>query len=462
MIRYLLSIGLLATIMSLSAQDCQEDIYADFIAKGQELVTNGDYIKAFEYYNSAKDYCPERAAAVDELVTQLITQIAADQERTEAALAQAEKLVDAFYFYDRKFALAYGEKGFRIVFYFIDKNGDEVERLGQWEKAEQFDYSGYAKVQQAGDDFLLDTLGNRYSVAYSLAALDGEKTALDLRGVKLDAFPRRILDYSQLEILLLGDYNNRIDIILPEDIDQLVRLKHLRLRYCRLTQLPASIGQLTQSNRLDLWGNQLTQLPAGIGQLTQLEELTLRENQLTQLPASIGQLTQLEELDLWGNQLTQLPASIGQLTQLNVLSLGENQLTQLPESIGQLIQLNALDIISNQLTQLPTSIGQLTQLEELYLEGNQLTQLPENIGQLTQLEKLDLERNQLTQLPASIGQLTQLEELYLEGNQLTDLPPTMNNLWQLQWLDLRGNPNLPPEIISRLRAQLLGTIMRYE
>ncbi len=70
-----------------------------------------------------------------------------EKHKTDSAFTKAQKLIDAFYFYDDKFALAFGDKqGFGNEFYFIDKKGDVIEKLGYWEKAEQFDYDGWSKV----------------------------------------------------------------------------------------------------------------------------------------------------------------------------------------------------------------------------------------------------------------------------------------------------------------------------
>lgn len=121
---------------------------------------------------------------------------------TQQALDKAEKLVNAFYFYADRFALAFKDD----KFYFIDKNGDEVAKLGKWDKAEQFDLRrGLAKVEMKRDDmsgknrekrdstksvaFLLYTLGNTCQVAYDVKNLGPEITALDLSEKELDVLP---------------------------------------------------------------------------------------------------------------------------------------------------------------------------------------------------------------------------------------------------------------------------------
>ncbi|TAK43020.1 MAG: ATP-binding protein [Saprospiraceae bacterium] len=128
---------------------------------------------------------------------------AANEAKTIAQnnLQKAEKLINAFYFYEDRFALAHNETGeddFE-VYYFIDKNGDEVTNLGKWEEAELFKFPGFAKVTKMVNyelmNYLLDTMGNTYRVTYDIRKLDAEITALDLFGNELTGIPS--LDFSQ-------------------------------------------------------------------------------------------------------------------------------------------------------------------------------------------------------------------------------------------------------------------------
>ncbi len=217
-------------------------------------------------------------------------QLAANRakEQAEAQKAQLKKLVDAFYFYDDKFALAYGEIEYIKRFYFINKQGDPVAKLGQWDKAEPFDIRGFAKVQQYGKDYLLDTLGTRYLLATSLEALDEQTRALDLSRQKLDSLPAQLGNYPALQVLLLEGN--------------------------QLRELPPSIKVLSNLQSLILYDNQLSSLPKEIGQLSNLQELNLSFNQLTSLPKEIGQLANLQSLILGGNQLSSLPTKIGKQT----------------------------------------------------------------------------------------------------------------------------------------------------
>jgi hypothetical protein len=254
--------------------------------------------------------------------------------RTDSALAKAEKLINAFYFYGDRFALAFKDSK---KFYFIDKNGDPVGKLGQYDKAEQFDWTGFAKVRHKGKDYLLDTFGTVYPVAYTIAGLKSDITALDLRGIKLNSFPAEALGHPQLEVLILnGDYGTENNITLPVGIEKLPRLKSLQLASCQLNTLPAEIGQLTNLQSLDLRNNQLSSLPAesALWRMKNLQSLDLRNNKLSRLPAEVGQLKNLQSLNLSVNKLSSLPAEIRGLKSLKELYLRENPFS--PAYIEQL------------------------------------------------------------------------------------------------------------------------------
>ena len=366
--------------------------------------------------------------------------------QAEEALQVAENIRNALYFYEDRYGLAYKDK----EYYFIDKDGQEHENLGKWEKAEPFGDKGLAKVEKAGGPFLVDTTGQYYKVAYSLKYLKNNITALDLRGIPLDSFPIQILNYPQLKILILdGDYSNPNSIIkLPAGIQSLENLEVLSLKYCKIKSLLPGIGQLKQLISLDLGSNELSALLPEIGQLQQLTRLDLSSNVLSALPPEIGQLHQLSELSLIGNQLSALPPEIGQLQQLTELNLKSNALSDLPSEIGQLQQLTRLDLSYNPLSELPSEIGQLQQLSRLNLMYSGLIDLPSEIGQLQQLSSLNLSYNPLSELPSEIVRLQRLSRLYLRSSRLSELPSEIGQLKTLTSLDLSYNrlSELPSEI----------------
>ena len=210
--------------LSLMGQgDCP--YYQRYINKGDQELSKGpnaNFEVAINAYSTAMVHCPEKAdeaqakiltvfKAIEQLKTeaeissqkainakqrtlQALQETEAAKAKTQEALSQANQLIHAFYFYADRFALAYGDKDGNMVFYFIDKEGNEVAKLGRWERAEQFDWRGFGVVKSSMEQtpYLLDTFGNVYPVAYSIEDLDEDITALDLQKKRLDSIPKPV------------------------------------------------------------------------------------------------------------------------------------------------------------------------------------------------------------------------------------------------------------------------------
>ena len=220
-----------------------------------------------------------------------------------------------------------------------------------YEKAEQFDELGFAKVVIDHDAYLLDVEGNEYKVAYRLEEVDESVTALDLRGQPADTFPSEILNHTQLKVLIFGNtawMNEGKFGVLPPEIGRLEQLKFLDLANQDLKVLPAAIGALKNLQILNLSGNKLETLPIEITELKNLKTLDLYSNQLNALPEGIGTLKKLEDLNLSQNALKNLPAEIGQLHNLQYLNLGGNYFNTLPEQFSALKNLEELYLFQNQ------------------------------------------------------------------------------------------------------------------
>lgn len=451
--------------------------YEEAIQMGDRALYNGQYKTALNKYFSAEAFDPSKKEVVRrklnlvfDRIEKLKDEAETAKEEARASYQKAQKLVNAFYFYEDRFALAFKND----KFYFIDKNGDEVEKLGQWEKAEQFDRRGFAKIKNYKEDYLLDTLGNRYLVAYNLADLNENITALDLSEQDLEEIPALVFDYPQLKILLLS--SNKITIF-PEQIKKLENLIFLDLRGNLLTSLSVQIEELKNLTHLNLSFNHLTSLPDQIGELKALTELDLKSNNITQLPEQIRKLKNLTKLDLLGNQLISLPDQIGELKNLAFLNLGGiwaygyNRLKSLPNEIGALKNLTFLNLRCNNLTNLPNQFGKLTNLKSLYLYGNEITTVFEQIGELKFLTNLSLGGSKLNaiEIEKILKLLPNLKRLDLKDLGLKELPNNiLNYLVKLEWLDFRNdkiekiNPNnFPEEERERIRELLPGVGVRF-
>lgn len=318
-----LSILFLVLALQAFSQDCNLLRYQEKMQKADSLAARGAFSQAYENLDAAQYYCEDSLEVISLAKGELFLEInqlrnkAEQAERTaKAALQKANKLISAFYFYQDRLALAYGKRGQQKVFYFIDKEGDKVKRLGYWARAQQFDQSGFARVlDKEGRSFLLNTDGETFRVAYSLNELTFETKAVDLRDKQLYSFPAELLNNFQLEIILLDGSYERPNTFgtLPFEISRIRELRLLSLSHCTLRTLPASIGQLENLRILNLSNNQLKKLPASFGNLSNLTSLHLMDNELSRLPPSIGNLVNLRHLNLEYNQIARLPLTIKNL-----------------------------------------------------------------------------------------------------------------------------------------------------
>jgi len=431
--------------------------YDQLMQEADNLVKENEYEIAVKKYVSALIICPQNIEAIAGRINTVFQKIDAlkrvsqhNEQKAAEHLMKATKLIKAFYFAYDRFALAFKDR----KFYFIDKNGDKIKKLGEWKKAEQFTDNGFAKVWQGNTEYYLDTTGRTYPIAYSLQEMDTTKTALNLSGNQYDIFPQVICDYPQLELLFMnGEHGKENQFTkLPPSIQNLKNLKVVQLKYAKIDSLPQEIKHLKKIRYLDLYHNRLKYMPPEIGELHDLKELYLKSNQLEALPPEIGQLKKLIALSVSNNKLRDLPSELGQLEQLTKIYLYGNQLTKLPSEIGQLKKLIYLDLYNNQLQKLPAEIGQLNNLTLSSFENNQLKKLPIEIGDLQYLTKLDLYNNQLQVLPEEIGQLKNLTELYLHDNQLENLPLEIGQLEKLTKLSLNNNKLIKmPFTIQKLK-----------
>jgi len=428
---------LLSVSQLFAAAQCDQVNFDKLVKEGDQLAKQEKYREAVNKYSAAMIMCPDKNMEAQKRIVAVfdkinLLKIKAEQSEKNAIeeKAKAQKLVDAFYFYDGKFALAYNNG----EFYFIDKNGDAVEKLGKWKSAGQFDDRGFAKVNNwEENNFLLDTMGNFYRIAYTIEDLNSEVTALDFNEKELDSIPSEVFKNTQLKLLFLS--GNSIKYLSPQ-IGELTNLISLEMSGNELTSIPSEFGKLTNLITLDLGGNELTSIPPEIGELTNLTSLNLYNNNLTHLPSQIGELKNLTFLSIGNNLLTTLPSDIGKLSNLTFLNLEYNNLVSLPMEIGNWVHLTYLRLEYNRLTALPAEIGNLTNLSSLRLGYNQLSALPAEIGKLTNLSSINLTENKLTTLPSEIGNLSKLTSLSLGSIPLKTTPLFIKSLRNLEYLSL--------------------------
>jgi hypothetical protein len=272
------------------------------IYKGDMALKKGDYKSAINNYFAAEAFDPKRnyevVAKINNMVNDLKkkydacqslnTKISPDLQKTTPDLnsqlvlanARSQNLMNAIYFYENRFALA-NAKG---ISFFIDRNGDKVKKLGEWLQAEQFDYSGFAKVIREGTtrsqnkELLIDTTGKEVTVFTAINDNEMNIRVANLSGIRREALPENLFTKAGLEELIIVN--------------------------ARINELSSKIGDLKKLTTLDLSQNNLQGLPSRIGDLKNLRSLNVSFNPLKSLPRELGTLKNLRLLDLRGTQIT--------------------------------------------------------------------------------------------------------------------------------------------------------------
>ncbi|KPA16603.1 protein containing Fibronectin, type III [Candidatus Magnetomorum sp. HK-1] len=279
--------------------------------------------------------------------------------------------------------------------------------------------------------------------------------------------------------------NNRLDGILPSNLNQLLYLEQIDLSKNNIqAALPDNITELTSLTRLNVSHNKIKGALSGkFHRLKQLTHLILTNNQFYgSIPETISQLNYLKELYLNQNQLIgAVPQSFANLTALLDLSLSFNKLEgPLPDFIDQMISLQRLDLSHNQFSgNIPESLMRAKQLRSLRLANNQINgPIPEGFENYKELQELDLSFNQIIgpitdtlyespqlmllnlshnqldgPLKTRIALLNQLTHLNLSYNNFTGfLPIELTRLFRLIHLNISHNgfAGKVPDLITKL------------
>ena len=138
---------------------------------------------------------------------------------------------------------------------------------------------------------------------------------------------------------------------LPIGFAKLTNLKKLDLSQNKMKEFPEMILRFKKLEHLDLSLNsEITEIPDGIENLKKLKILKLGYNDIEELPQNIGLLSDLEEIRVQGNKLKAIPASFGLLTKLKKCDFSENAISGIPQELKNLDQLESVNFSDNPLS----------------------------------------------------------------------------------------------------------------
>ena len=129
------------------------------------------------------------------------------------------------------------------------------------------------------------------------------------------------------------DLSNKEIIEIPQEIGDLVWLKHLNLSYNNIAELPASLCNLVNLQGLLLTRNKISRLPIGIGNFQKLKILDLSYNPIVKVAKEISLLNSLELFDASYCELRNLPVEITNLINLKEINLEENPMEFPPQKV---------------------------------------------------------------------------------------------------------------------------------
>ena len=137
-----------------------------------------------------------------------------------------------------------------------------------------------------------------YSLEDAMANKD-QVICLDLTKSRLKDFPIEVLEFKNLEVLLLN--RNKITMI-PQSISQLQSLRVLAIYRNRIEDM-SPLCNLPNLEQLDISDNFIEAIPDDINKLKSLKKLYLGMNVIGHFPATLGMLENLEYLDLTENEM---------------------------------------------------------------------------------------------------------------------------------------------------------------
>ncbi|XP_065655010.1 leucine-rich repeat-containing protein 47 isoform X2 [Hydra vulgaris] len=180
---------------------------------------------------------------------------------------------------------------------------------------------------------------------------------------------------------------------LPESLFRIHTLNYLEISNTCLAILPDKISLLDNLLNLALHRNEIIEIPENLNQLKKIKFLDLSFNKITTLPMSL-ELPHLHTFNLGNNHLQSLP-NFGSLPALGILFIDHNNLSELPSGLEMLSNLSELYAAKNEISIVPQSLTLMTALKVLDLSENLLKEIAVDLSLCRKMKDLNIKDNPL-------------------------------------------------------------------
>ncbi|CAL8338520.1 unnamed protein product [Lota lota] len=237
-----------------------------------------------------------------------------------------------------------------------------------------------------------------------------------------------MVNATNLVWLLMQHNQLASDAIGEQAFAKMQRLDRLYLHHNNLTRIPPNLPGSLRDLRLN--HNRIEKvIPAELDRMDNLTILYLHDNVVTDVGTSLKALKSLILLDISGNHLKTVPQALP--VELHQLYLESNSIDTVPEDfLAHVPQLQYIRMAHNQLTDkgIPHNAFNVTGLVELDLSFNKLERIP---LVSTTLQHLYLQANQIKEFTlgsfcnvVDVSNFSKLRTLRLDGNEISrhDIP----------------------------------------